>query len=242
MNNLLLYENQQNSSEMRVSIIIVLIMCAQSAKRDRKRKSRRKIIQNDDATNRKILEEILNFLQDEPTSVADPIESCENYKNTCPIGYICNVIRARTCQNGECILKKTTVCELDCQMTICNEADKAIESQRMSFAAARGKIPTYHTTPRPTITLQPTAITLSHDSPTYSTPLTTTVISVTTPVTTTEITTLDTIQNDKQPPAAANDQYTESNPDDEDYDQITNPIDISIPVPQARRKARKKAH
>ena len=124
---------------MKLTILTLVLICSSDAKRNRKRKSRRKIIQNDDETNHKILTDILNFMQDEPKTVPDPLEACEQSETECPVGYMCNVVRARTCSNGECILKKTTVCELNCQLTICTDVDQQIEKQRSSLAAARGK-------------------------------------------------------------------------------------------------------
>ena len=38
----------------------------------------------------------------------------------------CNIVRSRGCANGECLLKKSQVCELDCQLALCNAEDRKV--------------------------------------------------------------------------------------------------------------------
>ena len=104
-----------------------------------RRKSRRKQNRTSDEENAKMLADILRFINDEPPSVKDPIEGCPQSETRCPVGYTCNVVRSRTCRDGECILNKTQVCELDCQLTICNLEDHEIEYKRHLLDAAGGK-------------------------------------------------------------------------------------------------------
>ena len=74
---------------------VFVFICLYEAKRNNKRKFRRKIIQNDDDTNRKILADILNFMHDEYKTKADPLKACEQLQSKCPVGYIRSVVRAK---------------------------------------------------------------------------------------------------------------------------------------------------
>ena len=86
-----------------------------------------------------MLADILRFINDEPPSVKDPIETCPQSDANCPMGYTCNIVRSRTCANGECILNKSQVCELDCQLALCNAEDRQIQSNRNKFHLTGGK-------------------------------------------------------------------------------------------------------
>lgn len=118
---------------------IILVLLLQGSEPAR-RKSRRKQTKTSDAENAKMLADILRFINDEPPSVKDPIEGCpSSARANCPVGYTCNVVRSRTCRDGECILNKTQVCELDCQLTMCNQEDFDIQQKRQAVVTAGGK-------------------------------------------------------------------------------------------------------
>ena len=121
---------------MILSLIALLLLTTVEPAR---RKSRRKKTRTSDEENARMLADILKFINDEPPSIKDPIEGCPPHDTNCPMGYMCNIVRSRTCANGECILNKSQVCELDCQLALCNAEDQKIQENRNLFHMAGGR-------------------------------------------------------------------------------------------------------
>ena len=77
-----------------------------------------------------MLADILRFINYEPPSVKHQINGCPPNDNNCPMGHTCNIVRSRTCPNGEFILNKSQVSELDCQLAMCYAENLEIQDNR----------------------------------------------------------------------------------------------------------------
>ena len=147
-----------------------------------------------------MLADILKFINDEPPSIKDPIEGCPPHDTNCPMGYMCNIVRSRTCANGECILNKSQVCELDCQLALCNAEDQKVEENRNLFHMAGGKDSSATEPPsvRPenaAVRDQPKRLTYSTETRPLTPSQTPISTSVTTPTTTSQTATLTTLMS-----------------------------------------------